>query len=86
MYTLNAFVNPSDPINPTTYYISQDTILVKAQAYYEYSSKLNQNNLTIDESVTPKTNLISQNSFEANPAIVQSIMETAPRYQTVFKI
>ena len=47
-YTLSSFINPSAPQNPLTFYISQDTILVKAQAYYEYSSKLNQNNLTID--------------------------------------
>lgn len=53
LYTLNSFINPTDPISPSTYYISQDTVLVKNQSYYMYGSKLDQNILVSDESITP---------------------------------
>ena len=54
LYTLNSFINPIDPVNPSTYYISQDTVLLKNQSYYMYGSKLDQNILESDESITPQ--------------------------------
>lgn len=48
LYTLNTFINPSDPSKPSTYYISSDTILVKGYSYIEYTSKLDSNILLTD--------------------------------------
>ena len=61
-----------------TYYISQDTLLVKKAGFFEYSSKLNQNNLTIDESLTPIANLVSMNTFEAEAVENQNVVDSAP--------
>ena len=51
-YTLNAAVEPTSQ-KPSSYYISEDTFLVKAQSSYVYSSKVNKNTLIIDNSVMP---------------------------------
>lgn len=66
LYTLNSFINPLDPVSPSTYYISQDTILLKAQSYYMFSSKLDQNVLRSDESVTPAVELNITTSTESH--------------------
>ena len=86
LYSLNTFINPSDPVSPTTYYISQDTFLVKGQSYYEYSSKLDQNNLTTDNSVLPTQNFQTTLSFQSNPIELQTVMNLAPMYQSILKV
>ncbi len=52
-YTLNAAVEPTSP-KPSSYYISEDTFLVKAQSSFVYSSKVNKHTLIIDSSVMPQ--------------------------------
>jgi hypothetical protein len=86
LYTLNTFINPSDALQPSTYYISQDTFLVKGQSYYEYSSRLDLNTLDTDGTVLPGSKLASTTSLEANPIVLQTVMNLAPIYQTVLKV
>jgi len=69
-YTLNAAVDPTSP-NPSTYFLSQDTFLVKAQSSYTYSSKVNKHTLIVDNSVMPTAKITNTTSTDTNEIVLQ---------------
>jgi hypothetical protein len=86
IYTLNSFINPTDPTKPSTYYISQDTVFLKAQSFYMFGSKLDQNILSSDESVWPTVSLDVTTSTESLEVELQRYMQQSPQDMTVLRI
>lgn len=73
-------------LNPATYFISQDTFLVKAQASYEYSSTLTENILVIDTSLLPTPSYTNITSTQSNPIVLQQSTSLSVSKQTIVKI
>ena len=69
-YTLNAAVDPTS-VNASTFYLSEDTFIVKAQASYSYSSKVNKHSLIVDSSLLPTQKLAITTSTDTNTLILQ---------------
>lgn len=85
-YTLNVAIEPTN-VNPATYYLSEDTFIVKAVSSYTYSSKINRHNLTIDNSVTPGLHKYTTTmSTDTEPLILQENTLISSVVQSVLKI